>query len=293
MDRLQTIAARKSQRGKIMSVQRTLQIEDIVLHLPPPTELDIEWIGQEEVVQQLFAAWMVVEEKDLPLNPRIVGRPGMGKTTCAYAAAERLGKPVYLFQATMDTRPEDLIVMPVLGPQHEIRYMASSIVAAAVNGGAAILDEGNRMSEKAWASLAPLLDNRRYLESMVTGIKIPAHPGFRFVTTMNEDASTYDLPEYIHSRLQPQIYIDFPEEDEERSILKKNIPFADEEILGYVLCFLARAHKADQRYSIRDGINIARYAMKLLEQGKGSRRPAFEKALRLILGEEAFPYASS
>ena len=37
------------------------------------------------------------------------------------------------------------------------------------------------------------------------GIKIKAHPEFRFVATMNDDASTFDLPEYIHSRLQPQI----------------------------------------------------------------------------------------
>ena len=28
---------------------------------------------------------------------------------------------------------------------------------------------------------------------------------------MNDDASTYELPEYIHSRLQPQIHIEFPE----------------------------------------------------------------------------------
>ena len=41
---------------------------------------------------------------------------------------------------------------------------------------------------------------------------------FRFATTMNEDASTYEVPEYIHSRLMPQIMIDFPDEDDERAI---------------------------------------------------------------------------
>ncbi len=275
-----------------MPVKRTLSVEDILLQLPAPTEMEYQWIGQEEVVKQLMAAWMVLEEKDQPLNPRLVGKPGMGKTTCAYAAAKGLKRPVYLFQATMDTRPEDLIVMPVMGPKQEIRYMASSIVAAAVNGGVCILDEGNRMNERAWASLAPLLDHRRYLESLITGIKIPADPLFRFVTTMNEDASTYDLPEYIHSRLQPQIMIDFPEQDEERAILKANIPFAEEEILNYVVRFLSHAHKADQRYTVRDGINIARYAQKWLEQEGGSSREGFIKALLLILGEEALPYAS-
>ena len=274
-------------------VKRTIQIEDLLLNLPAPTEMEVEWIGQEEVIKQILASWMVLQEEDLPLNPRIVGRPGMGKTTCAYAAATRMGRPVYLFQATMDTRPEDLIVMPVIGPSQTIQYMTSSILAAAVNGGICILDEGNRMNERAWASLAPLLDNRRYMESLVTGIKISAHPAFRFVTTMNEDASTYDLPEYIHSRLQPQIHIDFPEPEEEEAILRANVPFAGDQILDYVLSFLARAHEADQRYTVRDGINIVRYALKWIDREGGTEQDAFWKSLRMILGEEAEPYAPS
>ena len=119
------------------------------------------------------------------------------------------------------------------------------------------------MSEKSWASLAPLLDNRRYVESIVAGIKIKAHPHFRLVATMNDDACTFELPEYIHSRLQPQIFIDFPERDEEYHILKENLPFAEERILSYVTDFLQQAHAADERYTVRDGINIARFAIKL------------------------------
>jgi hypothetical protein len=102
-----------------------------------------------------------------------------------------------------------------------LRYVASPLVTAMLRGGIVILDEGNRMSEKSWASLAPLLDNRRYIESIVAGIKIKAHPLFRLVATMNDDASTFDLPEYIHSRLQPQILIDFPERLEELAILRE------------------------------------------------------------------------
>ena len=105
-----------------------------------------------------------------------------------------------------------------------LRYVASPLVTAMLRGGIAILDEGNRMSEKSWASLAPLLDNRRYVESIVAGIKIKAHPQFRLVATMNDDASTFELPEYIHSRLQPQIFIDFPERDEEYHILQRESP---------------------------------------------------------------------
>src|SRR5258708_2578359 len=161
-------------------------------------------------MRHLLAAWMVVNEQDIPMSPRLLGKPGVGKTTLAYAAGRRMGRDVYILQATMDTRPEDLLVTPVIAGEGTLRYVASPLVSAMIRGGIAILDEGNRMSEKSWASLAPLLDNRRYVESIVTGIKIRAHPLFRLVATMNDDASTFDLPESIHSRLHPQITIDFP-----------------------------------------------------------------------------------
>src|SRR6202140_2774428 len=137
-----------------------VEIEGVALHLAHPDELAVNWVGQDEVMRQLLAAWLVIDSKDLPFNPRLIGKPGVGKTTLAYAAAKRLERPVYLYQATMDTRPEDLIVTPVIGPDGRIQYAASSLVSAMLTGGVLILDEGNRMSEKAWASLAPLLDDR-------------------------------------------------------------------------------------------------------------------------------------
>ena len=265
-------------------------LDDITLSLADPVELNLKWVGQEELLQQLLAAWMVIDERDIPFNPRLIGKPGVGKTTLAYAAATRLGRPVYLFQATMDTRPEDLIVTPVIGPDAKIQYAASSLVSAMLTGGVLILDEGNRMSEKAWASLAPLLDDRRYVESIVTGLRIPAQRDFRIVVTMNEDSSTFDIPEYIHSRLQPQIYIDFPEADEELVILKENLPFADSAILKYVVEFLQRSHAADELYSVRDGINIARYALKMSAAGGVPPVELLRLSVQRILGNEALHY---
>ena len=269
------------------------EIDGVTLHLAHPDQLPVRWVGQEELMRQLLAAWMVIHEQDLPMNPRLLGKPGVGKTTLAYAAARRMGRDVYIMQATLDTRPEDLLVTPVIEGAGKLRYVASPLVTAMILGGILILDEGNRMSEKSWASLAPLLDNRRYVESVVAGIKIKAHPHFRLVTTMNDDASTFELPEYIHSRLQPQILIDFPEHDEELQILKENLPFADDAILEYVTSFLQQAHAADERFSCRDGINIARFALKLrsLATDKRHEQLALETAIFEILGEEALRYA--
>ncbi|MBL8174834.1 MAG: AAA family ATPase [Bryobacterales bacterium] len=270
-----------------------VSVEGVPVHLAHPDELPVEWVGQQDVMRQLLAAWLVVEERDLPMNPRLIGKPGVGKTTLAYSAAKRLGQEIYIMQATVDTRPEDLIITPVIEEAGKLRYVASPLVTAMLRGGVAILDEGNRMSEKSWASLAPLLDNRRYVESIVAGVKIKAHANFRMVATMNDDASTFDLPEYIHSRLQPQILIDFPERDEEMAILRENLPFGEERILEYVTDFLQTAHSAEERYTVRDGINIARYATKLQKMAKDeiSYRQALHTALVETLGEEALRYA--
>jgi MoxR-like ATPase len=269
----------------------TVEIEGVTLHLAHPDELQVRWVGQEEPLRQLLAAWLVIDPNDVPMNPRLVGKPGVGKTTLAYAAAKRLNREVYIMQATVDTRPEDLLVTPVIEGAGKLRYAASPLVTAMIRGGVVILDEGNRMSEKSWASLAPLLDSRRYVESIVAGIKIKAHPDFRFVATLNDDASTFDLPEYIHSRLQPQILIDFPERDEEYLILRENLPFGEEKILQYVTEFLQQAHAADERYTVRDGINIGRFAMKLVrELSDIDENRALAVAVLETLGEEALRY---
>src|SRR5437016_14090250 len=88
----------------------TVDVDGVTLHLAHPDELPVRWVGQEELMRQLLAAWMVLHEEDLPMNPRRLGKPGVGKTTLAYAAARRMGRDVYVLQATMDKLPEDLML---------------------------------------------------------------------------------------------------------------------------------------------------------------------------------------
>lgn len=267
-----------------------INIQGVQLALGFPDKFNFQWIGQQDVMDQLLAAWLVIDSQDIPLNPRLIGKPGVGKTTLAYAAAKKLKKDVYIYQCTMDTRPEDLLITPVVDKSGGIRYVASALVTAMIKGGVCILDEANRMSEKSWASLAPLLDTRRYIESIVAGLKVTADPEFRICVTMNDDASTFEIPEYIHSRLQPQIYLDFPEAEEEKRILKENLPFVDEHILDYVVAFLQRAHNSNENYTVRDGINIARYAAKRLKSLKATKEnfeSIFRQAIVMTLGDEA------
>jgi MoxR-like ATPase len=79
-------------------------IDGVALKLSHPYEGPGQWIGQHEVLMQLLACWLTVDETDLPLTPRLVGSPGVGKTQLAIAAAKAQGLPLYIYQCTADTR---------------------------------------------------------------------------------------------------------------------------------------------------------------------------------------------
>ncbi len=242
-------------------------VDGVDLVLAPPDDHEAEWIDFGYSLQRLEAAWLRLSPNEPPLNPRIVGEPGLGKTTLACAAAHRLGRPVYLFQCTMDTRPEDLVITPVLTPDRRVDYHASSVVSAMVRGGIIVLDEGNRMPERAWASLAPLMDDRRYVESAVASIKVHAHPEFRLCVTMNADASVYELPGYIQSRLKPRIDIVAPPWELQERILRLKCPAVNEKLLADVFALLKKRVKEGAHDSTRDMLSLAQYAQKLKQSG--------------------------
>ncbi len=237
---------------------------ELPLKFAQPDEMPSNWVGQSSIKKRLAAALMDFEGADTPLNPCLVGKPGMGKTSLAYHIGRDIfEQDVYIFQCTQDTRPEDLLISPVLGSDGNIFYHASPVVTAMLHGGFCILDEANRMNEKAWASLASLLDHRRYVHSLLLGDKYHAQAGFRIVATMNEDASTYALPEYILSRLKPRLTIPFPNETELEQIILRNFELCPRHHLEEVVQRMMQAHHEENDWSLRDAINLTRYLHRL------------------------------
>jgi MoxR-like ATPase len=241
--------------------------EHVIIHLCEPDVVEGEWVGQKEISRLLCAAWIRTTPADRFMTPVLVGEPGCGKTKLGCCTGKTFDRPVYIMNCTSDMQPEDLIVTPVLSSDQKVLYRGSPLVSAVINGGTCILDEANRMNEKCWASLAALLDDRQYLRSTITGSKIPAHPEFRLVATMNDDASTYTLPEYIESRLRPILKVELPNEKELVGIVSQNLPFVKEQLIDAIVHFLSERKKSGalRQYSVRDIIQIARYAARTCE----------------------------
>ena len=175
------------------------------------------------------------------------------------------------------------MITPVLTGDKRIEYHASAVVTAMVRGAIVLLDEANRMPERSWASLAPLMDDRRYIESEAAAVKIQAHPNFRLCVTMNADASVYELPGYIQSRLKPKIEIVSPPWEMQEQIVRAKCPQVDDNLLTQVLSELKDRAGKGCRDSTRDMLTFAQYAQKLHNGGitaplKSARTQVLEKA---------------
>src|SRR5437763_14506132 len=90
------------------NVRKTRGVGGVTLHLSAPDTTEQSWIGQDAILRQLLACWLVVDPRDLPLTPRLTGPPGIGKTTLAMAGARVRNQPLSITHCTADTRPEDL-----------------------------------------------------------------------------------------------------------------------------------------------------------------------------------------
>ena len=112
----------------------------------------------------------------------------------------------------------------------------------------------------------------------------------RAAVTMNEDESTFEIPDYILSRLQPTLKVGFPNKQDEMAILQYHLPFAESEMLAMTVEFLQHSHELKLDFSPRDGINLLRFALKrMLQDGSHpiSRDDAWQEALEKCLGDDA------
>ena len=82
--------------------------------------------------------------------------------------------------------------------------------------------------------------------------------------------------------------MDFPTRDEEFRILRGKLDGPSDELIRHVVDVLQRSHMQDEDLSVRDGLNIARYAHRLLKfYPKMNERKALDQSMLQITGESS------
>jgi MoxR-like ATPase len=167
------------------------------------------FVGRDQESALVLASWANSDGRP-PLNPLLTGPPGVGKNRLVYECSSLCNQPLCVLQGHEDLTPEDLVCSVRFSDDadRKMDYILTPLVTAMVHGGICLLDELGKMRPKAMAMLSSLLDERRYLDSSLLGLRIKAHPRFRFVAATNTaDVDGNVIPDYIISRLFPIVRI--------------------------------------------------------------------------------------
>jgi MoxR-like ATPase len=233
MNRQKEKAIKSSQRTQHMGSvadmleQITAEIGGKVVHLSQPYNARIPpLVGREAELALLTAAW-ITSRGSLPLSPLLLGEPGVGKNRLIYEVAGRTAKNLYIFQGHEDVTAEDLACAVRFSddPGKKMDYVASPLVTAMHTGGICFIDEIAKIRPRALALLISVLDERRYIDSILLGTRVMAHEGFRFVAATNTaDMQSNILPEFLRSRMRPIIEVGYSSAEEIAKIVQTRFP---------------------------------------------------------------------
>jgi len=189
-----------------------------------------DFIGREKELMLITASW-ISGEKSMPMSPLLIGEPGVGKNRIIYELAQKTGRDLYIFQGHEDVTAEDLACTVRFSDHSKsvMDYMLSPLITAMFTGGICFIDEIGKVRPRALALLVSVLDERRYIDSTLLGERVHAHPAFRFVAATNTTDINL-LPEFILSRMRPQIHMGYPSKNEIDDLIRRQTPELKKEV---------------------------------------------------------------
>ena len=142
--------------------------------------------------------------------------PGIGKTTLAKALAKSLGFSFQRIQFTPDLLPSDITGVSVFNQKtDEFEYRAGPLLAQIV-----LADEINRAGPRTQAALLEAMEERQVT---VDGVTHSLPRPFLVLATQNpvELEGTFPLPEAQVDRFLMRVALGYPNENDERAILRR------------------------------------------------------------------------
>jgi MoxR-like ATPase len=170
-------------------------------------------VGQERVLEELLIAIFARG------HCLLVGVPGLAKTLMIRTLADSLSLSFSRVQFTPDLMPSDITGTEVLQEdkttgQRHFKFLHGPLFANVV-----LADEINRTPPKTQAALLEAMQERQVT---VGGTRHKLPDPFFVLATQNpiEQEGTYPLPEAQQDRFMFNIFVDYPEEEEEYRIVE-------------------------------------------------------------------------
>ena len=175
-------------------------------------EIEQAIVGQREVIDQLL---MALFSRGHCL---LIGVPGLAKTLLVSTLAQILDLEFNRIQFTPDLMPSDIIGTEIIQDnmstgERELRFLRGPVFANVV-----LADEINRTPPKTQAALLQAMQEHKV---SVGGETHDLAPPFFVLATQNpiELEGTYPLPEAQLDRFMFNIYVDYPNPEEEVEIV--------------------------------------------------------------------------
>ncbi|MBD99791.1 MAG: AAA family ATPase [Verrucomicrobia bacterium] len=228
-------------------------------------EIEKVIVGQKDVVKKLLISIFSNG------HCLLVGVPGLAKTLLVNTIAEALGLQFNRIQFTPDLMPSDIIGSEILDEQRSFKFIKGPLFANLI-----LADEINRTPPKTQSALLEAMQEKAVTTA---GKRYPLDLPFFVLATQNpiEQEGTYPLPEAQLDRFMFNIWLDYPEYQDELTIVKAtttdyqttvNKVMDGEQILFF--------QKLIRKMPITD--NVLEYAVKLAS----STRPGTAHASELV-----------
>lgn len=169
-------------------------------------------IGQEEIVDQCL---IVIFSGQHAL---LEGVPGVAKTLLVNTLAKVLGCDFNRIQSTPDLMPTDIIGTSIF----DMRMQEFKVIKGPIFTTFLLADEINRAPAKTQSALLQAMQERTVV---IDRENYQLDPGFTVFATQNpvEHEGTYPLPEAQKDRFMLKINVDYPEVDDELSLITRII----------------------------------------------------------------------
>lgn len=171
-------------------------------------ELKKVFIGQDEVAGQVLAALLAGG------HVLLEGKPGLGKTHLVLALARTFGGDFGRIQFTPDLMPSDVTGFRL----YDMKSQSFELRKGPVFTNLLLADEINRAPAKTQAALLEVMQEQQVT---IDGESLPLSAPFMTLATQNpvEHEGTYPLPEAQLDRFLMKIVIDYPDHNDEASIV--------------------------------------------------------------------------